>query len=340
MRNGSSTCDVLVVGGGINGAGIARDATLRGLKVALFEMRDFSTGATWASSGMIHGGLRYLSKDPEVTRLACLDSGFIQKVAPHLIFRIPFVMPWVAEGGLMKRVVFELAEVYFDAYDRYQPLKRGKQHCRLTAEETRAVEPGIRPDVLGALTMDEWGIDAQRLTVVNAVDAAERGAVLRTYTRVERVLRDDNQSVRGVRVRDRLTGEVSDVFGRAVFNACGPWADAFAAAQGVRSVQIRPGKGVHLVLAGRVTNYAVIFSAIDGRQVFLCPHQNVTLIGTTDDDYSGDLEQMPVYEDEVQYLMQAAERTFPGISRYPLIGTTVGARPTLAEYGPYEDEGT
>lgn len=330
--------DLIVVGGGINGSAIARDATLRGLRVALFEMRDLSTGATWSSSGMIHGGLRYLSSDPEVTRLACLDSGFIQQIAPHLIFRIPFVMPWLEKGGLSSRVVFELAEVYFDAYDRYQPLKRGKQHCRLTPEEVRAVEPGIRGDILGALTMDEWGIDAQRLTIVNAIDAKERGADVHTYTRVESLLRGEGGDVRGVRTLDRIDGQRREVFGRTVFNACGPWSMGFAGANGVSSVKVRPGKGVHLIFAGRVTNYAVIFEAIDGRQVFICPQQNTTLLGTTDDDYYGDLEQIPVLEDEVRYLLQAGERTFPGLSRYPIIGTTVGCRPTLHEYGPYEDE--
>lgn len=330
--------DLIVVGGGINGAAIARDAVMRGLSVALFEMRDFSTGATWSSSGMIHGGLRYLKSDPEVTRLACLDSGFIQKIAPHLIFRIPFVMPWLDKGGLTQRVVFELAEVYFDAYDRYQPLKRGKRHTRLTPEELFYVEPGVRRDVLGAITMDEWGIDAQRLTVINAVDAVERGANVRNYVRVDGLIRDDNAHVGGVRTYDRISGERAEVFGRAVFNACGPWSMNFARAQGVESVKVRPGKGVHLIFAGRVTNYAVIFEAIDGRQVFICPQQNTTLLGTTDDDYYGDLEQIPVLEDEVRYLLQAGERYFPGLSKYPLIGTTVGCRPTLYEYGPYEDE--
>ena len=329
--------DLIVVGGGINGAALARDATMRGLSVALFEMRDFSTGATWASSGMIHGGLRYLRSDPEVTRLACLDSGYIQQIAPHLIFRIPFVLPWL-EGGLSSKVVFELAEVYFDVYDRYQPLKRGKRHTRMTPEEVRHIEPGIRSDVLGAITMDEWGIDAQRLTVVNAVDAAERGAELHTYHRVQSLLRDDNATVCGVAVQDRVGGGTRDVFGKVVFNACGPWAMEFAKAQGIQTVGVRPGKGVHLMFAGRVTNYAVIFDGIDGRQMFICPHQNTTLLGTTDDDYYGDLEQIPVLESEVAYMMQAAERMFPDIGDYPLIGTTVGCRATLHEWGPYESD--
>jgi glycerol-3-phosphate dehydrogenase len=112
----------------------------------------------------------------------------------------------------------------------------------------------------------------------------------------------------------------------------------FARAQGVETVGVRPGKGVHLMFAGRVTNYAVIFHGIDGRQMFICPHQNTTLLGTTDDDYYGDLSQIPVLESEVAYLLQAAERMFPSIGQYPLIGTTVGCRATLHEWGPYESD--
>lgn len=329
--------DLIVIGGGINGAGIARDAAKRGLSVALFEQRDFSTGATWASSGMIHGGLRYLSSDPEVTRLACLDSGYIQKIAPHLIFRIPFIAPWKRAGGLSARVVFELAEVYFDAYDRYQPLKRGKPHSRMTPEEAVALEPGLRPDILGALSMDEWGMDSQRLTVINALDARKHGADLHTYHRVEGLLREDRATICGVRVHDRVLGERRDVFGTVVFNAAGPWAMAVAQREGIRSVRVRPGKGVHLVYAGRLTNYAILATAIDGRQIFICPHQNHTLVGTTDDDYYGDLEHIPVLEDEVEYLLQGVESVFPGIRQYPIVGTTVGCRATLYAYGKMED---
>ncbi|MFT5992929.1 MAG: glycerol-3-phosphate dehydrogenase, partial [Bradymonadia bacterium] len=280
--------------------------------------------------------LRYLKSDPEVTRLACLDSGYIQQIAPHLIFRIPFIMPW-ADGGFAERVVFELAEVYFDTYDRFQPLKRGLAHCRMTAEEVYAVEPGIRPGVIGAVTMDEWGIDAQRLNIVNALDAGEHGADLHTYTRVDSLLRGDGGDVLGVRVTDRQTGEQREVFATQTINAAGPWAGRFAGSQEVSSVQVRPGKGVHVVLAGRVSNYAVVAEAIDGRQMFLCPQQNTTIIGTTDDDYFGDLEDIPVLQDEIEYLLQGAEHVFPSVRRYPIIGTTVGCRATLHEYGKTED---
>ncbi|TVQ98783.1 MAG: glycerol-3-phosphate dehydrogenase/oxidase [Deltaproteobacteria bacterium] len=330
--------DLILIGGGINGAGMARDAAKRGLSVALFEQRDFSTGATWASSGMIHGGLRYLSRDPEVTRLACLDSGYIQRIAPHLIFRIPFIAPWLREGGLKARVIFELAEIYFDTYDRYQPLKRGLRHSRMTPEETLSLEPGIRPDILGSLSMDEWGMDSQRLNVINALDARLHGADLHTYHRVEGLLRADRATVCGVRVHDRVSGTRREVFGRVVFNAAGPWAMAVAEREGVRSVKVRPGKGVHLVYAGRLTNYAVLSTAVDGRQIFICPHQNHTLVGTTDDDYYGDMEHIPVLEDEVEYLLQGVEHIFPSIRKYPIIGTTVGCRATLHAYGRPEDD--
>ena len=328
--------DLAVVGGGINGCAIARDAALRGLSVVLIEMRDFSTGATWASSGMIHGGLRYLSSDPDVTRLACLDSGFIQSIAPHLIFRIPFLMPW-RDDGVSERVMLELAEIYFTVYDRYQPLKRGLPHTRLTREEALRAEPGLRGDILGALTMDEWGIDAPRLTLLNALDARAHGAELLTYHRVEGLIRSE-RTVLGVRARSRQSGALREIFARATFNAGGPWSMGFARAEGASSVDLRPGKGVHLITAGRVSNYAVVAKAIDGRQIFICPQQNTTLIGTTDDDYYGDMERIPVLHDEVEYLLQGVEASFPSIRSFPIIGTTVGCRATLSTYGRYEDD--
>jgi glycerol-3-phosphate dehydrogenase len=328
--------DLIVIGGGINGAGIARDAAMRGLHVTLCEMRDLATGATWASSGMIHGGLRYLTSDPSVTRLSCLDSGFIQQIAPHLIFRIPFLLPW-QEGGIQERVMLELAEVFFTVYDRYQPLKRGLTHTRLTREEALRVEPGLAKNLLGAITMDEWGIDAQRLTLINALDASEHGAEILTYHKVEGLIRDGGR-VLGVRLVDRLSGARRELFASRVINAGGPWSMGIAANEGASSVKVRPGKGVHLITAGRVTNYAVLAKAVDGRQIFICPQQNTTLIGTTDDDYYGDLERIPVLEDEIEYLLQGVESIFPTIRRYPLIGTTVGCRATLHGYGKYEDD--
>jgi len=334
--------DLIVVGGGINGCGIARDAAMRGLDVALFEKNDFSTGATWASSGLIHGGLRYLSNDPRVTKKSCYDSGRIQQIAPHLLFRVPFLFP-VRGDSLQNRMLLELVEIYFDTYDRWAHLKGGAPHTRMTREQALEVEPGLPDDVIGAVTTDEWGIDSSRLTVVNALDAAEHGADIHTYREVTDFLYDDGSggvrgAMRGVEVRDRMRGGTENVHGDLVFNATGAWAERFANRAGADRCRIRPGKGLHLVLSGRVTNYALITNAVDGRQIFIAPHQNVTYVGTTDDDYWGDLDDIPVLEDEVKYLLDGVRRVFPSVDRHRIIDTTVGCRPTLYDDGTYESD--
>ena len=135
------TTQVLVVGGGINGAGIARDLALRGVRVALVEKGELGGGTSWASSGMIHGGLRYLQKDPQVTLHSCVDSGNIQRIAPHLIFRIPFLMPVFRDDPIGP----ELVEIGLEMYDQFQPFKRGKpihvspasRHCALSPRSRR-----------------------------------------------------------------------------------------------------------------------------------------------------------------------------------------------------------
>src|SRR5579864_2102698 len=126
-KRGAADVDVVVIGGGVNGSGVARDASMRGLKVAVFERNDVAFGASGNSSGMIHGGPRYLSYDPAVTETSCRDSGHIQHIAPHLLFRIPFLYP-VENEGSKSRVMLTLIDAFFEAYDRYQPLKRGKPH--------------------------------------------------------------------------------------------------------------------------------------------------------------------------------------------------------------------
>jgi glycerol-3-phosphate dehydrogenase len=154
--------DVVVIGGGVNGTGVARDLALRGIRVALFERNDFGFGASGNSSGMIHGGPRYLSGDPDVTYTSCLDSGHIQRIAPHLLFRVPFLMP-VHRDRPEAKLALTVLDAFFDAYDRYQPLKRGKPHTRLSAEELSTLEPGLAGRTVGGVSFDEWGIDGNRL---------------------------------------------------------------------------------------------------------------------------------------------------------------------------------
>jgi glycerol-3-phosphate dehydrogenase len=329
--------DVLIVGGGVNGVGVARDLALRGLSVALVEKKDFAAGASGANSGMIHGGIRYLRQDPAVTAISSRDSGYIQRIAPHLLFRIPFMFPVLRRGAvptLGEQAYLYAAEVYFSAYDAYQPLKGGRPSSRLSADEALALEPGLRPELMGAVTTDEWGIDPQRLCAANALSAQASGASLLTHCEVLALPRDGQGRLLGAEVRRE--GHRTLLRARAVVNAAGPWAARVAALAGVE-VKLRPGKGVHLSLDRRLSNYGVIANAIDGRQIFVYPHEQTSIIGTTDDDYFGDLDDIPITHDEVEYLLGGIESVFPGVRQARITNAWAGIRPTLFEYGKEED---
>lgn len=330
--------DVVVIGAGVNGAGVARDATLRGFRVALFERNDIGFGASGNSSGMIHGGLRYLSHNPDVTKSSCLDSGHIQRIAPHLLFRIPFLVPVYGKGGWFSKIALTGYDAFFDLYDDYQPLKHGKPHARLTSEELKQLEPGL-VETRGGVTFDEWGIDGVRLCVANVTDATERGARFFNHTTVTEILRGEHGHAVGVRYQERGSGAVGQVSAKVVINATGAWAPLTATfgQLSTSSTPIRPGKGIHVFLDRRLTNYAIVSNAIDGRQVFLMPWQNMSVLGTTDDDFYGNPDDVLATHDEVRYLFQAIERVFPAIAQARAIGTWGGVRPTLHGWGVSED---
>jgi glycerol-3-phosphate dehydrogenase len=330
--------DVVVLGGGVNGTGTARDCALRGLRVLLLEKADLASGASGANSGMIHGGIRYMLSDRHVTELACRDSGYIQRIAPHLLFRIPFLLPFTSrkeEATLRERAAWYATEVYVGTYDQYQPLKRGKPSTRLAADELYRLEPALRPGLRGAVTFDEWGIDSHRLCVVNALDARAHGAEVRTWTEARGLLLEGGR-VRGVRWRDALTGEEGEARAPVVFNATGAWSPALARRQGL-TVPMRPGKGVHLTLDRRFSNYGVLCSAVDGRQMFLMPHEQESIVGTTDDDYYGDPDDLEATNDEVEYLLEGVESVLPSVRRARVTRAWCGLRTTVYEYGKNED---
>lgn len=335
--------DVIIIGGGANGSGLARDLALRGVKVLLAEKGDVGRGASGASSGMIHGGPRYLLDDVETTRHSCEDSGYIQAIAPHLCFRIPFLMP-VPKVNPFGPLGLLLHDVFFDVYDRYTPLKNGIPHAKLTAAQMRATEPGLVGEYLGGVTLDEWGIDVGRLCLLNALDAEAHGGHVATYTTVTAIERDTDGRILGARLRYENAQE--DVLVRApvVVNCAGAWAEAMAKLKpaatdrpGPGRARLRPGKGVHLIYEKRVSNYAIITSAKDGRQIFVMPYLNETWIATTDDDYYGDLDDLWATEDEVAYLKEAGEAILPELAQQRLIGTRVGIRNTIHGWGQLED---
>ena len=330
--------DVVVLGGGVNGTGTARDLALRGARVLLLEKADLACGASGANSGMIHGGIRYMLSDRHVTELACRDSGYIQRIAPHLLFRIPFLMPFASRGEeatLVERATWYATEVYVGTYDQYQPLKRGKPSTRLSADELYRLEPGLRPGLAGAVTFDEWGIDSHRLCVLNALDARAHGASVRTWTEARDLLTEGGR-VTGVRWRDGLTGESGEARAGVIYNATGAWSPRLAGRNGLR-VPMRPGKGVHLTLDRRFSNYGITCTAVDGRQMFVMPHENDSIIGTTDDDYYGDPDDLEATHDEVEYLLEGAASLLPGVRRARVSRAWWGLRTTLHEYGKNED---
>ena len=343
MHGADGATDVVIIGGGANGCGVARDLALRGLRVTLVEKGDFARGASGASSGMIHGGPRYLLDDVETTKHSCTDSGYIQKMAPHLCFRIPFLVP-IPRDNPFGPLGMLLHDTFFGVYDRYTPLKNGVPHARMDAGQMRAIEPGLSGDFLGGVTLDEWGIDVGRLCLSSALDARAHGAELCTYTEVERITQNEAGEVVGVHLRELASGRRRTLAARAVVNCAGPWADEMVAltqagrAQSqLRRRHLRPGKGVHLIYAGRLSNFAIITNAKDGRQIFVMPYLNETWIGTTDDDYYGSLDDLWATEDEVAYLREAGEAVLPGLRDQRLIGTRVGVRNTIHGWGVTED---
>lgn len=337
----ASRFDCIVVGGGVNGTGTFRDLSQRGLRTLLLEKDDFGAGTSGASSGMIHGGLRYMLSDPALVRETCLDSGRIHDVAHHLVFRIPFIVP-VSGSGLKATVLLAGMESVLAAYDLYAPAKRGKRHVRLTPGQACRVEPGLNPDMVGAITFDEWGIDVFRLCIANVLSGEESGGKAMNHARVESIAyrerSEGKEPYYAVKVRFSDQGDRAEtVMARTVVNAAGPWGPGVAALAGA-SYRLRPSRGVHLVFDRRITNYAIGSRAVDNRTVYLEPWQNVTLAGCTDDDFYGDPDDARATHDDARYLLEGIASVFPAVLRHRVIGTWVGVRPTLFDYGPVEED--
>ncbi|MFA6447868.1 MAG: FAD-dependent oxidoreductase [bacterium] len=328
-----ATYDVVVIGGGVVGSGVARDCAMRGLKTMLVEKKDFAGGTTGACMGMIHGGLRYLLYDVKTTKMSCTDSGFIQQIAPHLLFRIPFITP-VMKGDSYP---IDLVETFMECYDDFAHLKKSKKHTRLSPAEARQIEPGLSENIVGAVTIDEYGINPFRLCAGNAVSASEHGADIRNHTKALKILKNDAGAVTGLLLKDLLTGVEQNVSAKLIVNAAGPWTSKVADMAGVE-VKLRPGKGINVFFDRRITNYAVVAEAVDGRQVLIMPYENSTMMGCTDDDFYGDLDHLTATHDEIEYLLQALERVFPSIREHRMIRVMTGVRPTLFEWRKIEDK--
>ncbi|MBA3504078.1 MAG: glycerol-3-phosphate dehydrogenase/oxidase, partial [Deltaproteobacteria bacterium] len=302
----SPTYDIVVIGGGITGAGIARDAALRGLKVALFEKGDYASGTSSKSSKLVHGGLRYLEHGEIGLVFESVSERRVQtRVAPHLVRPLPFIIPIYkgAKPGL------ELMNVGLWIYDSLALFRSPKLHR--TFRGTKAaleLEPQLKPDGLrGALEYYDCATDDARLVLENAIDAVNLGAACHTYTEVLRFERDPDRRIRGVVVRDRLTGETRTITCRAVVLAAGAWTDEM-----IRRFEIpmdrpllRRTKGVHIVLPRErlpLARAITLISPVDQRVMFAIPWRERTVLGTTDTDFTGSADEVAADAEDVRYL--------------------------------------
>jgi glycerol-3-phosphate dehydrogenase len=324
--------DVLVIGGGITGAGAALDAASRGLRVGLVESRDLAAGTSSRSSKLIHGGLRYLEQgDFKLVKEALRERDLlVSRLAPHLVRPVPFLYP------LYRKVV---ERPYVGAglviYDAMEGVKRPVPHHRhLTTRGALRRAPALRPDRLaGAMMYYDAQVDDARYTVTVARTAARHGAQVVTRASAVSLLRDGSR-VTGAVVRDEETGRVFDVRASCVIVCAGVWSDLVHEASGVRAgYQVRMSKGVHLVMPRSAIDADTGMIVRTSKSVlFFIPWDSRWIVGTTDTDWSGDRAEPAATAEDVDYILREANRVLARpLTRADVLAVYAGLRPLVAE---------
>jgi len=329
--------DLLIIGGGINGAGIARDAARRGLKVALVEMRDLAWGTSSRSSKLVHGGLRYLEHmEFSLVFEAVSERRILLDIAPHLVNPLGFLFPVFSTS----RQSLMTLRAGMWLYDGLSLFRSPKMHRTLGPKDVAREEPLLRREGLkGAPLYYDCATDDARLTLENALDAAELGAIIATWTRCTGFEHDEGGRVVGARVEDAFTGETRTLRARAIINATGPWTDAvLGLGNPLDRELLRPTKGVHIVVPRErlpVRHAVVCFHPDDGRVLFAIPWQDHTYLGTTDTDYRDDPGAVAADADDVRYLIEASNAYFPEQKLAPedVVSTWAGLRPLMRPVG-------
>jgi glycerol-3-phosphate dehydrogenase len=322
--------DLVIIGGGIVGAGIARDAALRGLSVALFEQGDFAGGTSGRTSRMVHGGIRYLEQWAfHLVFKASRERSILYRLAPHLVRPLPFLFPVYRENGRSPWTI----RAGMMLYDLMALFRNFHSHRMLSSEAILRLEPHLSREGLrgGALFYDAQMDDA-RLCLEVLLSARSAGTRTFNYTLVEGLLREANR-ICGVRVRSLLTGEHRDVLGSQVVNATGPWLDRVAALEDPAAPpMLRTTQGTHLLVPRITREHAVVVtSRRDQRVFFVLPWRGETLIGTTDKDYKENPAQVRATPEEVDYLLGETRRVFPGarLTEEEIIARFAGVRPLV-----------
>jgi glycerol-3-phosphate dehydrogenase len=332
--------DVLVVGGGITGAGVARDAAMRGLRTALVEQDDFASGTSSRSSRLVHGGVRYLEHGQlKLVFESSAERRVLRRIAPHLVRPLAFVWP-VYRGARVARWKLAAGLMLYDLLALFRNVGR---HERLSRRGVLAREPRLRADaLLGGARYWDAATDDARLTLATIRSAVAAGATVLNHARVTSLATVEGR-VSGARVTDAVSGTTIDITARVVVNATGPWSDVVERmADGAARPAVRGSKGVHVSVArDRIDNVGALtlLSPRDGRVMFVLPAGDFAIVGTTDTYETVDPGQVRASEDDVSYLLDAANHFFPsaGLVREDVVSAWAGLRPLMAVQGGSDD---
>lgn len=346
----SEEFDVLVIGGGITGAGVALDAAARGLRTALVERADFASGTSSKSSKLVHGGLRYLQqREFGLVHENLVERHRLLHNAPHLVEPLTFLIPLFGKGGVVDAGIVKTYSVALWLYDIAGGWRIGKRHGKLTAEEIYAHMPTLKRGrvVAGFLYYDARTDDARLTLTVVRTAVLEHGAVAANYVPVIALTKDDAGQICGARIsaiseprtgvpdRSGSEGEVIEVRAKVVVNATGVWADEVRSLDGGHARHdLRPAKGIHLSVPRSKLPCdvaAIIPVRTDRRSIFVVPWGEHTYLGTTDTDFEGSLDDPDVAGDDVAYILGAINAVVSDpLSPSDVTGTWVGLRPLLA----------
>jgi glycerol-3-phosphate dehydrogenase len=324
--------DLLVIGGGINGAGVARDAASRGMKVALVEASDFASGTSSRSSKLIHGGIRYLENfEFHLVFEALSERTLLFAMAPHLVHPLRFVLPLYEDSrvGMFKMGLGMML------YDVLSSFDAPENHERLNAKRSLERVPLLQANGLaGSYVYSDAYMDDDRLVIETLRDAQRKGALCANYASMIEPLWE-GERVCGARVRDEMSGQIIEVKARHIICTLGPWTDIFGK-KILKEWQpiMRPSKGTHITLDRRrlPLQDAIVMAAEKGdRIVFAIPRHDMIILGTTDTDYLGDPRDVHADAQDVEYLLEVAERYFPGakLTRQDILATYAGVRPLV-----------
>ena len=328
--------DLLVIGGGITGAGIALDAITRGLKVCLIEKSDFASGTSSRSTKLIHGGLRYLKQlEFGIVREVGQERSILYKNAPHIVIPERMLLP-IVEGGSLGKYSTSLG-LY--VYDRLAGVEKEERRNMLSKEETLEKEPLLNQDILkGGGMYVEYRSDDARLTIEVMKSAVERGALCINYVSFESFTHNASNKIAGAMCRDVLSRKTFYIKAKKVINACGPWVDVLRKKdKSLNKKRLHLTKGIHIVISKDKLpiHQAVYFDVQDGRMIFAIPRGRKVYIGTTDTNYNEDTDFPFATREDVQYVLDAANFMFPSASLHinDVESSWAGLRPLIHEEG-------